>query len=323
MTTTRGQVMMELCSETTLRLSKCTIQTSILEVWRSEGCKVVIDCAVGTCQVDVCNGLTLAYSSRGHLGSLVQAGMNDLDVQFEDAPGDSFKTGLTQLRAQHPEEPINDDTDQFITRIVNGVLLTERILRLANDFPTTLREKKIFDEEAQRKADAIEGIAEKMIGASMLGSAEAAALKQESAKQRDQGAKESDVSPEARGKYRKNMGNEAFKQGDHKQAAVFYTESILIYDKDPAVFSNRAQCFLKMGQHDKALQDAEACIALDDKFVKGYFRKGLAAIALDRFEEGALAMAKVLDLEPNNKDAQASLQMAQIKAHRARMAQNK
>lgn len=93
-----------------------------------------------------------------------------------------------------------------------------------------------------------------------------------------------------------------------------------MYDKDPAVLSNRAACFLKLGQADKALEDANACIALDDKYVKGHFRKGLAAIALDRYEEGALAMARVLDLEPANKEAKASLQMAQLKAQRARMA---
>ena len=33
------------------------------------------------------------------------------------------------------------ETDQYITRIVSGALLTERVLRLHNDFPTTLREK--------------------------------------------------------------------------------------------------------------------------------------------------------------------------------------
>lgn len=48
------------------------------------------------------------------------------------------------------------------------------------------------------------------------------------AKQRELGEKDADVSPEARGRYKKNLGNEAFKGGDHRQAAVFYTESILV-----------------------------------------------------------------------------------------------
>jgi len=307
------KVMMEGCKDCTLNLAKCAISTSILEVWRCEGCAVNIDCDVGTFQVDLCTDTTVTYAAKAQLGSLVQAGMKDLAVKFSDDPSKDFVTGLEQLRAQHPDVNINDDTDQFITRVVDGNILTEQIVRLANDFPTTAREKEKFDEEARRKADALEGIAE-----SMLGGTDLAEVKDQAAKQREQADKDADISPEARATFKKNMGNECFKKGEFTQAAVFYTEAILINDKDVTIFSNRAQCFLKIGQPAKALEDADACIKLDETFVKGHFRRGVALIALERFEEGAAAMSKVLDMDPKNKDAQMSLQVAQIKAQKAR-----
>lgn len=38
-------------------------------------------------------------------------------------------------------------------------------------------------------------------------------------------------------------------------------------------------------QPEKALEDANACVKLDESFVKGHFRKGIALIALERFDE--------------------------------------
>uniref|UniRef100_A0A7S0Z021 Adenylate cyclase-associated CAP C-terminal domain-containing protein n=1 Tax=Hemiselmis tepida TaxID=464990 RepID=A0A7S0Z021_9CRYP len=247
------KVLVEGCLKVNLRLSRCTIATSTLEIWRSDGCSVAVDCDVGTLQADLCKSLSLEYARKAQLGSLVQAGMQDLKVSFLDAPEEGFTTGLEQLRAQHPDQTINDDTDQFITRVLDGKVTTERILRLSNDYPTTQREKDNFDEEARRKAEAIEAMAERMLG---VGS-DADRVKEESAKQREAQEKDADVGPEARAAYRKGLGNEAFKKGDFTQAAVHYTEAILAWDKEPALFSNRAQCFLKMGQAGKALEDAD------------------------------------------------------------------
>ena len=67
-----------------------------------------------------------------------------------------------------------------------------------------------------------------MLGQSMLAPEQFAALKEDTAKQRELGEKDADITPEARAGYKKGMGNEAFKQGDHRQAAVFYTEAIMV-----------------------------------------------------------------------------------------------
>ena len=160
-----------------------------------------------------------------------------------------------------------------------------------------------------------------------------------------------DTWDEARGKFKKGEGNAAFQAGDFKQAAVYYTEAILAFDKDHAVFSNRAACFLKLGQADKALADCDRCLALSPRFVKALFRRGIALMGLNRFEDAAAAFSATLDADPKyaparacsapaprsacgwavrdtgsstwrvycrNADAKASLQMAQMKAACAR-----
>lgn len=75
--------------------------------------------------------------------------------------------------------------------------------------------------------------------------------------------------------------------------------------RDPtnkALYSNRSACLLKLMDPVSALKDAETCIKLDPKFVKGWVRKGTCHQmqkeyhkALDAFQEG-------LKIEPKNQD---------------------
>jgi|LauGreDrversion2_3_1035106.scaffolds.fasta_scaffold534916_1 hypothetical protein len=44
------------------------------------------------------------------------------------------------------------------------------------------------------------------------------------------------------------QGNASFGEQDYHQAAVFYTESLMLDAANHAVLSNRAACFLKLGQ---------------------------------------------------------------------------
>ena len=48
-------------------------------------------------------------------------------------------------------------------------------------------------------------------------------------------------------------GNEAFKEGDYQQAAVFYTEALALPTTahHHVVFSNCAACMLKLGRYEQ------------------------------------------------------------------------
>ena len=56
------------------------------------------------------------YVARGDLNA---SRLERADRSFPD-----LRTGLEELRAANPSDAINDDTDQYITRVVAGQLLT-------------------------------------------------------------------------------------------------------------------------------------------------------------------------------------------------------
>lgn len=72
----------------------------------------------------------------------------------------------------------------------------------------------------------------------------------------------------------KEKGNEFFKKGDYSNAVKHYSEAIKRNPDDPKLYSNRAACYTKLAAFDLGLKDCETCIKLDDKFIKGYIRKG-------------------------------------------------
>lgn len=98
----------------------------------------------------------------------------------------------------------------------------------------------------------------------------------------------------------KEKGNTALKAKDYAEALNCYTEAIQADNKDHIHHSNRSVCYYNMGQHEKALQDANNCITLKPDWAKGYLRKGTAEIGLDLLEEAKASFTKGLELEPSN-----------------------
>lgn len=71
----------------------------------------------------------------------------------------------------------------------------------------------------------------------------------------------------------KNKGNDLFKSGNYEGAIDYYTKAISINPKDPANYSNRAACYLKLFNYDLCVNDANLAIKYDSKYVKAYRRK--------------------------------------------------
>lgn len=120
----------------------------------------------------------------------------------------------------------------------------------------------------------------------------------------------------------KAEGNEEFKNGKYTQAVLMYSMAI---DKSSNLeksrhfkarhicFANRSACFLKIGHHEKALADAEACIQLDPDYIKGFFRKGLALHAMEKYQEALPVLVQSLKLEPKNKQIKQAVQFCEVK----------
>ncbi|CAE7826166.1 HOP1 [Symbiodinium sp. CCMP2592] len=84
-----------------------------------------------------------------------------------------------------------------------------------------------------------------------------------------------------------------------------------------AVWANRAQCWLKMGDHEKACADAEKCTEVEPMNPKGWFRKGISLHAMQRYAEAIPALLEAEKLEPSNKQILDAIKMAQLMARKS------
>lgn len=112
----------------------------------------------------------------------------------------------------------------------------------------------------------------------------------------------------------KQQGNDAFRASDFQQAAALYSLALGEDPSNDVVLANRAQCWLKLGQPEKALVDAEECMRLAPGNVKGHFRKGLSLHALGRYGEAVQALAQAEKLDPKHEQVQHALKMAGMMA---------
>uniref|UniRef100_M8BN12 Heat shock sti1-like protein n=1 Tax=Aegilops tauschii TaxID=37682 RepID=M8BN12_AEGTA len=87
----------------------------------------------------------------------------------------------------------------------------------------------------------------------------------------------------------KLQADEAFKKQSYLNASVLYTQALKMDNFDPKLLSNRSLCWLRMGDGQRAYDDATECKIICPKWAKVY---GGAYEALSR----------ALELDPENKD---------------------
>lgn len=84
----------------------------------------------------------------------------------------------------------------------------------------------------------------------------------------------------------KNEGNKYFLIKDYKKAIYHYTLAIEKYDDTlAALYSNRAACYLKLGEYQKALIDCDKAIELQNNYGKAILRRGVAKFHLGKWVE--------------------------------------
>ena len=149
----------------------------------------------------------------------------------------------------------------------------------------------------------------------------------------------------------KGRGNEAFGAGEYGQAILHYSlcldkaaelpdyqndddddevasdqvvSPVSLFPRD-MIYSNRSAAFLKLGQHDKAEQDASRALRINPDNIKANFRKGLALHASGQYAEALPILAKAYKIEPNNKQIQQAIKFCEVRLeqeYRKRMSQN-
>jgi len=304
------KILIEDCHNTVFYLNG-PIVTSVLEIWKCNDCTLHIDTEIFTLQADLCNKLTLTYNHKMQLGSIVQAGVINLRVNFNDYEELGFDSGFNLLKDdpkyQDNEIPLNEKTDQFITRFHEGQLLTELILRDAKGYYTTEREKEEFEAAKDKNDKATEEAIRKMI--KLAGPA--IGLNEETIAGKSKEVKEEQkeqTKKEANSNLKKNAGNRAFTQGKFDQALKSYNEAIEIWPENHILYSNRSATYLQLKNYDKALEDAEHCISLAKDFPKGFFRKCQVLLELNKKEEALASLIQARDLAPKDDEILALLE---------------
>lgn len=108
----------------------------------------------------------------------------------------------------------------------------------------------------------------------------------------------------------KNEGNELMKAERHREALEKYSRAIELDPRNSVYFCNRAAAHFKLGEHEAAVADCTAALALQPDYGKAHGRLGLALTALDRHREARAAFARAAQLEPDNESYKQNLRLA-------------
>ncbi|KPI83547.1 protein kinase putative MAP kinase kinase-like protein [Leptomonas seymouri] len=117
----------------------------------------------------------------------------------------------------------------------------------------------------------------------------------------------------------REKGNEAFKAGRYSEAVRYYTQAIEAYPDWEINYSNRSFAYYKLKEYEKAAADAMCAIRLNDRFFKGYYRLGMAQMAMGNLLSAMenLQKAWAIAPEPHKGSIQASIAECESKIARA------
>jgi len=98
----------------------------------------------------------------------------------------------------------------------------------------------------------------------------------------------------------KALGNTAFSAGNFAEAAEHFSAAIAADPTDHIFFSNRSACYASLNQFERAVEDAEKCVAMSPKWAKGYSRLGLAKFKAGDLAGAIKAYTQGLAVDPSN-----------------------
>jgi len=98
----------------------------------------------------------------------------------------------------------------------------------------------------------------------------------------------------------KEEGNAFYKNKEWLKSAAIYTKGIKIDPDNAVLYSNRSASFLQLLKVTKALADADMSIKLRPTWEKGYYRKGCALEATEKYEEALACFRDAAEHNPKN-----------------------
>ncbi|UIZ26354.1 hypothetical protein KXD40_001835 [Peronospora effusa] len=108
----------------------------------------------------------------------------------------------------------------------------------------------------------------------------------------------------------KVQGNEALAHFKFLMAVELYTKAIELAPS--AIFyANRAAAHVKSENYGSAIDDASSAIDLDSRYVKAYYRRGSAQLALGHHKKAVKDFRLVVRMKPQDRDARAKLKLCE------------
>ncbi|XP_042248829.1 outer dynein arm-docking complex subunit 4 [Thunnus albacares] len=106
-------------------------------------------------------------------------------------------------------------------------------------------------------------------------------------------------------------GDWLFIKGEYKKAIESFTKALTLKPDDKSCFVGRSKCYLKMGQPDDALRDAEASLKEDKTFFEGLYQKAEALYYMGEFEFALVFYHRGQKLRPQIQEFRLGIQKAQ------------
>jgi tetratricopeptide (TPR) repeat protein len=94
-------------------------------------------------------------------------------------------------------------------------------------------------------------------------------------------------------------GYKRHQEGDLMGAAEAYTKAIILKPEEPRSYFNRGIVYIKMGEHDKAIDDCNKVIALDPGYAEAYNNRGWAYFQKGLFDRAIQDCNQALLLDPD------------------------
>lgn len=98
----------------------------------------------------------------------------------------------------------------------------------------------------------------------------------------------------------KKLGNDAFAAKNYDLALKHYTKAIELDPSNAVYYSNRSACYAGKLQWKESMEEAEAAVARDSKFMKAYYRLAVAQGELGLFDDAMQTINTGLAKEPEN-----------------------
>ena len=143
------KIMVQGCSNTKL-ICNGVVLTNSVEIWDCvDGQLEVNEILVATLQIDLCSNFSVIYSRKKLFHKMIWAAVDNYRISFRDCET-IFENGYQKMIANYPGEKFQENIAQFIDSVGETGVISEKLLRLQNGFPTTEREQEEFDLKSEK-----------------------------------------------------------------------------------------------------------------------------------------------------------------------------